>query len=307
MLVNATLSKTDLRQMNVAKTNILNQPVLDGTTLPKVIWMMWWQGFDNAPELVKKCLISWQKHHPTWKICLLDKNNIDQFIDIESVIDLNRRDIPIQMVSNVLRLNLLKAYSGVWVDATCFCCRPLDDWLGDYASSGFFAFHKPGRDALCSNWFMASGKDCYLTAKLCDERTLFWKQNHFSFLQNRGPGIFIVNILSRFLNQSPRSTRHWFSFWVLKVLKLYPYGTFHHHFNKLVFEDPEFGRVWEQTQKYSSDIPHKLQRIGLLEPLSQDIKQEIDASSTPVYKLDWKAANNQIPEHCILNYLIGSL
>lgn len=288
-------------------TTSLSQSVLTGTKIPRVIWIMWWQGFDQAPELVKKCRISWEKYHPTWKIYALDKHNINQFIDVENVIDINRKDIPLQKISNVLRLNLLKKYSGVWVDATCFCCRPLDDWLGDFAKSGFFAFQSTGGDALCSNWFLASDKGCYITAKLCDERTQFWKQNRFSFLQTRRPGKIVVKTLARFINRNPYSTRLWFSFLILKVLRLYPYGIFHHHFNKLFFEDPKFREIWDQTKKYSADVPHKLRMAGLREPLSPSIKQDIDDRRAPMYKLDWRAAEPKIPENCILDYLLKSL
>ena len=29
-------------------------------SFPKTIWMLWYQGWENAPELVKRCRRSWQ-------------------------------------------------------------------------------------------------------------------------------------------------------------------------------------------------------------------------------------------------------
>jgi mannosyltransferase OCH1-like enzyme len=31
--------------------------------IPKIIWFMWLQGFDNAPILVKKCYDLWVKYN----------------------------------------------------------------------------------------------------------------------------------------------------------------------------------------------------------------------------------------------------
>jgi mannosyltransferase OCH1-like enzyme len=34
--------------------------------LPRVVWMLWWQGWEVAPPLVRACRDSWQRHHPEW-------------------------------------------------------------------------------------------------------------------------------------------------------------------------------------------------------------------------------------------------
>ena len=50
---------------------------------PKHIFILWFQGFENAPFIVKKCLESWKLKNPTWKIIELDDNNISDYINIE--------------------------------------------------------------------------------------------------------------------------------------------------------------------------------------------------------------------------------
>ena len=94
--------------------------------------MLWWQGWDQAPPIVLKCLESWHYHHSPleWNIILLDKNNIANFIDLnkaisEQVIKL----MSIISLSDVIRWMLLYEYGGVWVDATLFCHKPLTSWL----------------------------------------------------------------------------------------------------------------------------------------------------------------------------------
>ena len=274
--------------------------------IPRIIWIMWWQGFDKAPDLVKKCYFSWKKHNPTWKIILLDEKNLDEYIDVQNIVNINRRDITIQKVSNILRINLLKKYGGVWVDATCFCCVPLDTWLSNYTKSGFFAFANPGKDRLFSSWFLVSGKNGYLISKYCDEHNLFWNRNCFSN-QYTKQGLFIVKQLSRILNRNSYTTKWWFSWVVLKIIKVYPYFIFHYHFAKIIKEDTLFRRIWNETEKYSADIPHKVLSSGLLQPLSQEIKQYIDNSQSPLYKLTWKYKVDKFSEGCTLHYLLESI
>ncbi|OQX73377.1 MAG: hypothetical protein B6D64_13895, partial [Bacteroidetes bacterium 4484_276] len=102
------------------------------SNIPKIIWILWLQGFEDAPDVVKRCLASWKKHNPTWKINLLDETNIKQFIDVHAIIGRNYKEISKQALSDVIRINLLSKFGGVWTDATCFCCKPLDEWLGSY-------------------------------------------------------------------------------------------------------------------------------------------------------------------------------
>ena len=31
-------------------------------------------------------------------------------------------------------------YGGFWVDATVYCIKPLNEWIHDYITNGFFAY-----------------------------------------------------------------------------------------------------------------------------------------------------------------------
>ncbi len=279
---------------------------VESCSIPRIIWIMWYQGFDEAPEVVQKCLASWKKYNPTWKIISLDKNNLENNINLRDVVDIHRKDISIQEVSNIVRINLLAKYGGVWVDATCFCCQSLDDWIDYYASSGFFAFNKPGRDRLLSNWFLASGKNCYLTAVMCRENNLFWSSNYFTNQQSNY-GRITVWILAKVLNRNSYTTRWWFSFLILKVFKVYPYFTVHYLFSEIIRKDDLCKKIWNETRKISADIPHKLQRVGLLQALPEEIKEDIDSRKAPLYKLTWKHNKSAYPKGCILDYLLRSI
>lgn len=112
--------------------------------IPKTIWMFWAQGYENAPNIIKKCRESWVKYNPDWTINVLDMENLTNFlpdfwINFSKNIDFLKSNLA--ALADLLRVNLLRQHGGVWVDATCFCCLSLDDWLTEYTKQGFFALN----------------------------------------------------------------------------------------------------------------------------------------------------------------------
>lgn len=127
----------------------------------KTIYILWFQGFDKAPEIVKMCVNSWKYYNPDWDIVLIDNNNLKNYVNLDNyVINLNKTAL-----SDVVRILLLKLHGGLWVDSTTFCNKPLNDWLPKYINEGFFAFDKPGPNRLISSWFLYSDKNNYIINK----------------------------------------------------------------------------------------------------------------------------------------------
>jgi len=271
---------------------------------PRTIWMFWQQGFDAAPVLVQKCLASWRRHNPNWRIVLLDNKNLPDYVDTASIVKANRDIISVQSLSNIIRINLLGQRGGVWVDATCFCCRPLDDWLPErMTTTGFFAFDNPGRERIIASWFMASTNNCRLTKAYCDYTNAFWSNHHFTNKNARFARPFIRNV-GKILHTNPRRAALWVHPFVAKNLKLYPYHWFHYLFARLVSKDAECADLWRRTPRISADVPHRLKHIGLLEPVGAEIKSVIDSRQDPLYKLNWRA-DREVTPGCILDYLLN--
>jgi len=259
--------------------------------LPKKIYFLWLQGIDGAPLVVKKCYESWIKHNPGWELIFLDESNIGSYIPFKPGI------ITKQALSDILRINLLAQYGGVWVDATCFCIKPLDEWLYDNLSTGFFAFNKPGPDRMIASWFIACLKDNYMAATYQKMVNNYWAENpKLTFIEDSG---------WRFLNKklSKMSTQVWFSPLVTNTLKLYPYFWFHYMFANAYLRLTTFREQWDSTPKISADIPHSLQFAGPLNTLTPEIKEEIDSKTAPVYKLTWKYDTEVNKRDTVLGYL----
>ncbi len=109
--------------------------IADTKAIPKVLWLFWQQGKNEAPDTVIQCMRSWSELNPEWVVHTLAQDNIDQYIDLGKIVARNADRLTPQALSDIVRINLLRKYGGVWADATCFCCQPLDSWLNECTGS----------------------------------------------------------------------------------------------------------------------------------------------------------------------------
>ena len=269
--------------------------------IPKVIWFLWFQGIERAPLVVRKCLESWTVCNPGWRIVTLSEKNIAQYgsTDYQSG---NLARLSPQQKADLLRLDLLAHHGGVWADATCFCVRPLDDWLEVNLSSGFFAFHRPGPDRLISSWFLAAEPDNVLMRELFEAMLKHWGDRHF----RHDSQDFLALALNRLLRWSPRSRSFWFSPLIRDRLSVSPYFAIHYTFERLVRGDQRCLQLWANTPKVSADGPHRLYDAGLLSSVTPVLRSEIADRRVPVYKTSWRLPRD-IPKSSVLCYLIQSL
>jgi hypothetical protein len=269
---------------------------------PKIIWMLWLQGFAAAPVLVTKCVTSWRRHNPGWQIILLDENTVREYVEVDDIIGDNRDIITMQARANVIRINLLARFGGVWADATCFCCQPLDEWLGDCMVSGFFAFERPGRDRLMSNWFMASTTNCHLTQALCRAVNEYWSKNRFPY-QKKRLGHKIIHLMGKLLNRQARTASLWVHPFTIRIFRLHPYFWFHYLFFRLLTKDQQARAIWNRTPKINAAIPHRLITAGLTNQASAEIKAATRGGRDPLYKLNWRCSQDSNPDS-VLNCLL---
>ncbi|WP_314063268.1 capsular polysaccharide synthesis protein [uncultured Abiotrophia sp.] len=92
------------------------------------VFVLWWDGFDKAPPVVKQCMASIEKHYQGYNVIKIDHSNFMVYtqLDQEILEGFETGKISIQTFSDVLRFNLLKLHGGIWMDATLFFAKPLD-------------------------------------------------------------------------------------------------------------------------------------------------------------------------------------
>ena len=105
-------------------------PSLD-SALEGKIWMCWWQGEENAPEIVKACIESVRRNAGEHEVIVITDKNLSHYVDFpEWVLEKVRAGVMSRThLSDLLRLSLLADYGGLWLDATFFCTGSLDEYM----------------------------------------------------------------------------------------------------------------------------------------------------------------------------------
>ena len=142
--------------------------------MKRIIWMLWLQGWDNAPELIRACAASWAHHNPGWQLKLISAKGLKRYAPDAAAFSASQ-DIQAPALSDIVRLELLERHSGVWADATVYCTRPLDDWIEKGTSNGFFAFHRPALDRMISSWFLAARPGSYIVQTMRQRAGAYWR------------------------------------------------------------------------------------------------------------------------------------
>lgn len=271
----------------------------------QTIWTYWHQGFENAPLVVKHCIQKLKDLHPDFTIHLLDAQNVYDFAEKVSIDNKKWEKLRLQHQSDILRTQLLIRYGGIWLDPTVFCLQPLNEWLPKYLENDLFLFHRPGKDRIISNWFIAGKKDNYLLKQLYQHLIDYWDQNEFRNL-GRQNSSRIEYWSNRIINgRSLKISQLWLSPLFTKLLRLYPYMIYHYFFYHLITTDARCSDIYGRMSKVSADGPHRLQRLGLLDPITREGQDLIDGRKVPLLKLKWKIPLQEIPTNSHLGYLFN--
>lgn len=129
---------------------------------PKIIWT-YWDNEDKIPKMVRMCMDSWKKWNPNYEIILLTKKNYLDYANIPYEITSNKNfnDNPSRF-SDLVRINVLAEFGGVWVDTSVLLKGSIDKWLfprpGEF--SGFYinGFTEIKESPIVENWFFACNK-----------------------------------------------------------------------------------------------------------------------------------------------------
>ena len=272
--------------------------------VPRTLWALWLQGRDEAPGVVQACLDSWQSLNPGWDLVVLDETTVREYVDLPAILGRNAGRVSRQALADVARVNLLADHGGVWVDATCHCQWPLDDWIGSATPAGFFAFSSPGRDRLIANWFLASARSCPLTLAYREATNAYWASIEVPDRTSRVRSA-AARLLTRVLSRNARLPRLWFHPLVTKGLRVSPYYWPHYLFAEVVARDSAARAVWEQTPTWSAHGPLHLKRYGLLRPPSDPVRAAVEGRQEPVYKLNWRVARDGYPPGSTLDLLLS--
>lgn len=269
--------------------------------MQKAIWAYWHQGEDKAPFLVKHCLNSWRRLNPDWKLTVLDSESVSRGLDVTAF--RARADIGLQAFSDILRVTLLSQEGGVWVDATLYCVRPLDDWLTARVTDNFFAFASKRTDRLMTTWFLYGTSSSSTLQAWKNEIYDYWNTHHF-----RPEGYFTRQVLRHLKSLRKRhliSNDFWFSRFVTQTLRAYPYPVNMYLFERTLSNREDLRQLWFQ-RSHLFDYPAELlqNHFGMNSPRTAESVAFLESGVTPVHKLNWRQDHARAEHGSNLEFLL---
>jgi len=138
------------------------------------VFTYWHQGFGAAPHLVRRC-------HDTVRevfgdrVHALDGESLPYYVDIPAVVR-ERVGTNYTHLSDLIRVDLLTRFGGLWLDATCLV-TPDFPTLSDLVDQDFFCFNYSGPRV--GSWLMSSVPGGYSVTMLREAMFLWWERRDY--------------------------------------------------------------------------------------------------------------------------------
>lgn len=197
--------------------------------MKKIIWMCWFQGYEDmlnkSPNSLNSiCISRWISLNPDWEVKILSQDTIADYVpEYFKIVDRSPcRSMPAR--ADLLRILLLEKFGGVWVDATVYPMKPLSEFYNEIVNqTGFFTYRYIPRGG-------------YRREKKCE--TVSW------FLCVNKPNFYLITkwkeeFVKRFMT---------FGRW--------PYFTFHHSLTFLYDKDFKVKKILDDMVQINEKIPH---------------------------------------------------
>lgn len=146
------------------------------------IWILWYQGEDKMPPIVKTCVSSIRRNAGKHKVIFLDETNIHHYITLpQYIIDKkNNGTITLTHYSDIIRMALLSQYGGFWIDATVFITSPITSYSTPFYSIKQYKKYK--RFIADGNkwtaFFLAVGKNDPISLYVYKLFLAYWKKEN---------------------------------------------------------------------------------------------------------------------------------
>lgn len=155
---------------------------LDGNKkYDKKIWVFWWTGEENAPEIVKACIKSIRKNANGHEVMMLDQTNYKEYVTLPKEIIKKHDDgiIGHAHYSDIIRLSLLAQYGGMWIDPTVFISQAIPESVFDEPFYTLKTYNPNSEFFSKSRWvgyYLSGDKDFPLFSFARDCLISYWKQ-----------------------------------------------------------------------------------------------------------------------------------
>ena len=167
-------------QEKYEKSGEIKDDFLEVDELPRkdTVWWCWLQGINEIPDVIKRCLESLKK--TDLQLSLLDETNLKDYISLPEWIEEKYKKgiIGKAHYSDLVRLELLTTWGGIWIDATAFFSGQED--LDQIMQEDLFVFRSGNVSPfiLFDNWLIRARKRSKILLATKNMLFDYWKREN---------------------------------------------------------------------------------------------------------------------------------
>ena len=171
------------------------------------IWQYWNGNINDAPDIVKTCINSVEKHKGNLEHIVLNDETLKNYIKIPDYIYKlkNKGIIKPAHFSDIIRTFLLYEHGGLWIDATVLLTDTLPDYIFESELFVFKNNEDDDPDGLnMANYFISSKGNSVIIAKMKRFLEEYWKNNYFVINY-----FFYLHAFTMFTHSSKDNIKEW--------------------------------------------------------------------------------------------------
>ncbi len=110
------------------------------------IWVLWWTGEEDAPELVRRCIKNIRANAGNHPVHVLTQENYSEYLEIPAAImeKVQSGNIRMAHLSDFIRVKLLALHGGLWLDSTIYTTQRVPE---EIFALPMFTFKGPVRES----------------------------------------------------------------------------------------------------------------------------------------------------------------
>lgn len=116
------------RESYTNQSNHLTDEWTMESQIPNIIWTFW--DDSEIPPFIVRCIQSWKEYNLNYKIIVLNKTNLGNYIPEIDFTKIRAANDFIQRYSDYARIHVLSKYGGFWFDASIIC-QASNRWIHD--------------------------------------------------------------------------------------------------------------------------------------------------------------------------------
>jgi len=165
------------------------QSISKSNSIPKIIWTFW--SLKSPSYFASLCIDRWASLHPDYQVKVINEENIADYLTEFDMTFFDHHSLPIQNVSDLIRLSLLENYGGIWLDASVFIEERIDeifdlqsnqfDFLGYYDKLS----EKRSSPPIIETWFLIAPKGSHFIS--------LWRKELLTCFQSFNPKEYYKN------------------------------------------------------------------------------------------------------------------